>query len=239
MARWAHLIVVFLALQATACCIDCPKPLAKCGVAVDTTSYATHVETERFIDDSLLSFATANCGWMGFAAISGRSQGTSCQRPALELVANEQENPNSSPRRADQVRRFKLGNVNPSAQWLRTCHDGSPGSDILGSLRALADTMQAGPKGLAGSQIVIYSDLMNNVEPLRLDQGDYSQAGARAAKVRDLRAANQLPVFRDKPTITVRGFNLLVGRDPSRAPQVKLMWLDIFAASGAGEVTFP
>ncbi|MBO3747403.1 hypothetical protein J5X84_15100 [Streptosporangiaceae bacterium NEAU-GS5] len=232
-------MAVSLALQAAGCCFDCPQTLAKCGTAVDTTSFATHEETKRFIDESLVPFATQSCDWMGFAAITGRSQGTSCQRPPVALVPTKLENPNSSPRRAEQIRRLRLGQLNASAQWLRACHDGSTGSDILGSLRALADTMQAGPQRLAGSHIVIYSDLMNNVDPLRLDKGDYSKADVRAAKVRDLRAANQLPVFRDKPTITVRGFNLLVGRDPSRAPQIKLMWLDVLAASGAGEVSFP
>lgn len=231
---WAG-VGVALAVAGLAGCGE-PPPPRNCGVVVDTTRYARYEIAKEMLQQRVVPFARG-CTWAAFAAITGGSESTSCRRPSLHLVATEQENPNGNPRVAEEIREGRIGEVAKHALWLlEECEDRGRNSDVIGGLRVIAGNLGAAPDRGAPSEIIVFSDLMNNVGELRLQRGDYASPAAREAKVRSLREKNLLPVLRGRPKITVYGFNLLSEKDPDLVPQLEQMWLAIFAASGAGEV---
>ncbi|MFG1614686.1 hypothetical protein ACGFI3_18130 [Nonomuraea wenchangensis] len=228
---------VALVVSASACGGEPAEPRDNCGVVVDTTRYADYPTAKELIDQHLVAFGKT-CGWAAFAAVTGNSVGTPCQRPSLRLVATADENPKDNPRVARLVRERRLGEFYQHAVSLLTkCEDPASGSDVLGGLRVIGQRLRDAPDRTAPSKIIIFSDLMNNKGALPLQKGGMASAGVREAKVRELRDAGLLPELAGRPTITVHGFNLLSEKEGDRVSQLEQVWRAIFAAAGAGQVS--
>ncbi|MFC5824740.1 hypothetical protein [Nonomuraea insulae] len=226
-----------IVMSVSAGCEDPPAPRANCGVVVDTTKYAKYPTAKELIDQHLVAFGRT-CSWAGFAAITGNSVGTPCQRPSLGLLATGEENPKDNPRVAQQIRERRLGEFYRHASYLlEKCEDPTPDSDVLGGLRVIGERLRGAPDRTAPVKIIIFSDLMNNKGALQLQKGSFASARVRAAKVRKLLDAGLLPMLAGKPTITVHGFNLLSETEGPRVTQLEQVWRAIFAAGGAGQVS--
>ncbi|MFI7613910.1 hypothetical protein ACIBP6_22035 [Nonomuraea terrae] len=206
---------------------------AVCGVIVDSTSYADPATSRNDVTSKLPAF-TRGCDWIGFAAVTGSSESSTCRQDPVPIAATPAENPNDNPVVEERVREHRISQVLPRAVQLFDCPTEGEGSDVLGALRYLAKQLTAQRRPDMPHQIVVFSDLINNRGDLDVNRLDLTE-DARRQKIQQLREARLLPDMTGY-TVTVHGF--LRGRtaSPDRFPQLEAFWREAFEAAGAGTV---
>ncbi|WP_113703236.1 VWA domain-containing protein [Nonomuraea lactucae] len=242
--RLLALITTMILVPVSACAGDpggvptkAEESPANCGVVVDSTAFTKYEAAKDLVRQNLARFAQG-CGWVSFALITGRSEGTPCQKPSFGLTATEEDNPNHNPRVAEDFRQQRLASVVRFAlELLARCEaDRSRGSDVLGAFRVISRKLAGAPDRRAKGRIIVFSDMFNNVGLLDLRDGDYSTPDSRRAKVEQLRENNLLPALTGS-SVRIYGFNLESEIKADRVPQLEQLWRDILGASGAGEIT--
>ncbi|MGW0806685.1 hypothetical protein [Nonomuraea sp. NPDC002799] len=206
---------------------------AVCGVIVDSTSYADPATSRTDVTSKLPSFAQG-CDWMGFAAVTGSSESSTCRQDPVSLAATRAENPNGNPVVEERVRAHRTTEVLPRAVKLFDCPAEGQGSDVLGALRYLVKQLGAQRQPDKAHQMIVFSDLINNRGDLDIDQVDLSE-GARRRKIQELRDARLLPDLTGY-TVVVHGFLRAKGSSPDRFPLLEAFWRESFEAAGAATV---
>ncbi|MEV0591129.1 hypothetical protein [Nonomuraea cavernae] len=100
-------------------------------MVVDSTSYADPATSRNDVTSKLPDFAQG-CDWIGFAAVTGSSESSSCRQDAVAIAATRAENPNDNPVIEERVRSHRLTEVLPRAVKLFDCPAEGEGSDVLG-----------------------------------------------------------------------------------------------------------
>ncbi|NUP03814.1 MAG: VWA domain-containing protein [Nonomuraea sp.] len=224
----AALGVLLLVAGLTAACGTSPGPV--CGVVVDSTSYADPVTSRRDVDSKLPEFAKG-CDWIGFAAVTGSSESSTCREDPVPIAATRVENPNDNPVVEDRVRAHRVTEVLPRAAKLFDCPAEGKGSDVLGALRYVVKQLSALRQPDRAHQVIVFSDLINNRGDLDVDKLDLSEA-ARAQKIKELREARLLPDLTGY-AVVVHGFLRAKKSDPDRFPLLESFWKEAFEAAGA------
>ncbi|MEV0382562.1 hypothetical protein [Nonomuraea sp. NPDC050643] len=204
-----------------------------CGVIVDSTSYADPATSRNDVTSKLPAFAQG-CDWIGFAAVTGSSESSTCRQDPLPIAATQAENPNANPVVEDRVRKHRITEVVPRAVNLFGCPTEGEGSDVLGALRYLVKQLTAQRQPDKAHQIIVFSDLINNRGDLNINKLDLSE-GARQQKIKELRDARLLPDLTGY-TVAVHGFLREKTSSPDRFPQLEGFWKEAFEAAGASTV---
>src|SRR5437868_3670566 len=203
---------------------------AVCGVVVDSTTYAKPATSRSDVSSKLPPFADG-CDWIGFAAVTGASEGSSCRVDPVAIAATKQENPNDNPVVEDRIRKFRVTEALPRAVKLFDCPREGAGSDVLGALRYLVKQMTAVRTPDRPHRLLVFSDLINNQGLLDISRLDLSE-NARARKIQELRAAHLLPDLTAYP-LTVCRFLRQKTSAPDRFPLLESFWREALEASGA------
>ncbi|WP_155335372.1 hypothetical protein [Acrocarpospora corrugata] len=227
-----------LLLTMTACDPDEFKPA--CGLVVDVTGFRKVPAATKLLEGNVTKFVE-RCDGLAFAAATGRSVGSPCQAVnPVTFPASERENPNGNPLLEKRAREAHIREAITAAGNLLKCEEPqAKGSDVLGALQLIGDRVR-NLSGLPGPyQVMIFSDLMNNVDPLDLSKGDYSEESFRKSTIDKLRIGKHLPNFSDT-VVEVHGFNLTSEKNPARVAQLQQLWTELLIASGvpADQVRF-
>lgn len=206
---------------------------AVCGVIVDSTSYAAPATSRTDVTSKLPPFAQG-CDWVGFAAVTGSSESSTCRQDPVPLAATQAENPNDNPVVEDRVREHRVAEVLPRALKLFDCPAEGQGSDVLGALRYLVKQLGAQRQPDKAHQIIVFSDLINNRGDLNINQLDLSE-GARKQKIQELRDARLLPDLTGY-AVVVHGFLREKTSSPDRFPLLEGFWREAFEAAGTASV---
>ncbi|MEO3808198.1 hypothetical protein ABGB17_04280 [Sphaerisporangium sp. B11E5] len=218
------------------CTTGCGKPAtvptkAMCGVVIDITGFRRYPEAEQYVNQRLRNFLKG-CDWLGYAAITGASEGSPCGSAPVPLFVLPEENPNDNSVIEKTVRNAHLSEAVSRTKSLLACtKDDARGSDVLGGLRVISGQFDGSPAPDGERRVVVFSDMMSNVGSLDLEKCDYNDEAARTAKVEELKEKNLLPRL-DDASVDIYGFNLLSERRPDCVPPLKLLWTAIFAAAG-------
>ncbi|MEU8251128.1 hypothetical protein [Nonomuraea sp. NPDC048916] len=204
-----------------------------CGVVVDSTSYADPATSRNDVTSKLPDFAQG-CDWIGFAAVTGSSESSSCRQDAVAIAATRAENPNDNPVVEGRVRSHRITEVLPRAVKLFDCPAEGEGSDVLGALRYVVKQMAARRQPDRPHEIIVFSDLINNRGELNVNRLDLGEAG-RKQKVRQLREARLLPDLTGYGVV-VHGFLREKTSSPDRFPLLESFWREAFEAAGATSV---
>ncbi|MET7330025.1 vWA domain-containing protein [Nonomuraea sp. NPDC005650] len=206
---------------------------AVCGVVVDSTSYADPAASRNDVTSKLPAFAQG-CDWIGFAAVTGSSESSTCRQDPVPIAATRAENPNDNPVVEERVRAHRITEVVPRAVKLFDCPEEGEGSDVLGALRYVVKQLGAQRQPDRPHQIIVFSDLINNRGDLNINKLDLSE-GARKQKIKELRDARLLPDLTGC-TVVVHGFLREKTSNPDRFPLLESFWREAFEASGASAV---
>ncbi|MFC6086300.1 hypothetical protein [Sphaerisporangium aureirubrum] len=228
---WA-LTALLVLLPCAGCGGGAPAPeKAMCGAVIDITGFRQYPEAEQFVDQRLRNFLKG-CDWLGYAAITGSSEGSPCHSAPVPLFVLPEENPNDNAVIEKTVRTAHLAEAITRTKNLLGCErDDARGSDVLGGLRAIGAQLDGSPAPDGERRIVVFSDMMSNIGALDLSECDYTDQKARAAKVEELKQKDLLPRL-EGATVVIYGFNLLSERRPDCVPPLKLLWRAIFSAAG-------
>lgn len=229
---WVLTTVLLLLPCAAGCTGGADGPTkAMCGAVIDITGFRGYPEAERYVDQRLRNFLKG-CDWVGYAAITGNSEGSPCGSAPVPLFVLPEENPNDNPVIEKTVRKAHLAEAISRTKNLLTCtKDDARGSDVLGGLRVIGGQFDGSPAPDGERRVVVFSDMMSNVGVLDLETCAFDDESARKAKVDELKQKNLLPRL-DDVSVDVYGFNLLSERRPDCVPPLKLLWTAIFAAAG-------
>lgn len=203
---------------------------AVCGAVVDSTSYADPATSRGDVASKLPPFAQG-CDWIGFAAVTGSSESSSCRQDPVAVAASARENPNGNPVVEDRVRAHRITEVLPRAVKLFDCPAEGSGSDVLGALRYLVKQMSAQRQPGKAHRMIVFSDLINNRGELDIGTLDLGDA-ARQRKIKELRDARLLPDMAGYEVV-VYGFLREKTSSPDRFPLLESFWREAFEASGA------
>ncbi|MGN9837918.1 hypothetical protein ACTMTI_07340 [Nonomuraea sp. H19] len=206
---------------------------AVCGVIVDSTSYADPATSRNDVTSKLPPFAQG-CDWIGFAAVTGSSESSTCRQDPVPIAATQAENPNDNPVVEDRVRAHRIKEVLPRALTLFDCPADGEGSDVLGALRYLVKQLSAQRQADKAHQIMVFSDLINNRGDLNINKLDLSE-GAREQKIKQLRDARLLPDMTGY-SVVVHGFLREKTSSPDRFPLLEGFWREAFESAGATTV---
>ncbi|MFI6294415.1 hypothetical protein ACIBEJ_22685 [Nonomuraea sp. NPDC050790] len=220
-------VVVLVGAGVSGCGADAR---ALCGTIVDSTSYAEPATSRNDVSAKLPEF-TGGCDWMGFAAVTGASESSTCRETPVRIAATQRENPNDNPVVDERIRKHRLGQVLPKALKLFDCPEEGKGSDVIGALRYLAKQMTAQRSPDSAHRIAVFSDLINNRGDLDVNKLDLSDAG-RKRKIEELRQARLLPDLTGYEVV-VHGFLRAKTSNPDRFPLLEAFWREAFEASGA------
>ena len=204
-----------------------------CGVIVDSTSYADPATSRTDVTSKLPAFAQ-NCDWVGFAAVTGSSESSTCRQDPVPIAATQAENPNANPVVEERVRKHRITEVVPRAVKLFDCPAEGEGSDVLGALRYVVKQLSAQRRPDQAHQVLVFSDLINNRGDLNINKLDLSE-GARERKIEELRTARLLPDMTGY-AVVVHGFLREKTSSPDRFPQLEGFWREAFEAAGATTV---
>lgn len=229
---WVLTTVLLLLPCAAGCGRAEAKPTkAMCGAVIDITGFRGYPEAERYVDQRLRNFLKG-CDWLGFAAITGNSEGSPCGSAPVPLFVLPEENPNDNPVIEKTVRNAHLAEAISRTKSLLTCtKDDARGSDVLGGLRVIGGQFDGSPAPDGERRVVVFSDMMSNIGALDLETCAFDDESARKAKVDELKEKDLLPRL-DDVSVDIYGFNLLSERRPDCVPPLKLLWTAIFAAAG-------
>ncbi|MER5998663.1 vWA domain-containing protein [Nonomuraea angiospora] len=227
----AVLGVILLVAATVAACGTEAK--AVCGVIVDSTSYADPATSRNDVTSKLPAFAQG-CDWIGFAAVTGSSESSTCRQDPVSIAATQAENPNDNPVVEDRVRAHRITEVVPRAVKLFDCPAEGEGSDVLGALRYVAKQLGAQRQPDKPHRLIVFSDLINNRGDLNINKLDPSE-GARKQKIKELRDARLLPDLTGY-SVVVHGFLREKTSSPDRFPLLEGFWREAFEASGASTV---
>lgn len=203
---------------------------AVCGAVVDSTSYADPATSRSDVGSKLPPFAQG-CDWIGFAAVTGSSESSSCRQEPVAIAASARENPNDNPVVEDRVRAHRSTEVLPRAVKLFDCPTEGSGSDVLGALRYVVKQMSAQRQPGKAHRIIVFSDLINNRGELDIGTLDLADA-ARQRKIKELRDARLLPDMAGYEVV-VHGFLREKTSSPDRFPLLEAFWKEAFEAAGA------
>lgn len=203
---------------------------AVCGVVVDSTTYAEPAASRADVTSKLPEFARG-CDWIGFAAVTGASEGSSCREDPVAIAATREENPNDNPVVEERVREHKIKQVVPKAVRLFDCPAEGEGSDVLGALRYVVKQMTARRQPDREHRLIVFSDLSNNRGELNINQLDLAEE-ARRRKAEELRKSGLLPDMSGY-AVTVHGFLRERTANPDRFPLLEAFWSEAFQAAGA------
>ncbi|MFG1943721.1 vWA domain-containing protein [Nonomuraea sp. NPDC048826] len=203
---------------------------AVCGVVVDSTTYAEPATSRADVTSKLPEFVQG-CDWVGFAAVTGASESSSCREDPVTVAAGRAENPNDNPVVEERVRAHRTKEVVPRAVRLFDCPTEGEGSDVLGALRYAVKQMTARRLPDREHRLIVFSDLSNNRGELNINRLDLAEE-ARKRKVEELRRAGLLPGM-DGYAVTVHGFLRERTSDPDRFPSLEAFWREAFEAAGA------
>ncbi|MEV0623341.1 hypothetical protein AB0I81_59195 [Nonomuraea sp. NPDC050404] len=206
---------------------------AVCGVIVDSTSYADPATSRTDVTSKLPAFAR-ECDWIGFAAVTGSSESSTCRQDPVPIAATRAENPNDNPVVEERVREHRGTEVLPRAVKLFDCPPEGEGSDVLGALRYLVKQLSAQRQPDKAHQIIVFSDLINNRGELDINRLDLAES-AQQQKIKELRDARLLPDLTGYAVI-VHGFLREKTSNPDRFPLLESFWREAFEASGASPV---
>ncbi|MDA0647096.1 vWA domain-containing protein [Nonomuraea ferruginea] len=202
---------------------------AVCGVVVDSTSYAEPATSREDVTSKLPEFAQG-CDWVGFAAVTGASESSSCREDPVTVAATRAENPNDNPVVEERVRTHRIKEVVPRAVRLFDCPAEGEGSDVLGALRYMVKQMTARRQPDKEHRLIVFSDLSNNRGELNINRLELGEA-ARKRKVEELRRAGLLPGMGGY-AVTVHGFLRERTANPDRFPLLEAFWAEAFEAAG-------
>jgi hypothetical protein len=185
------------------------------------------------VESKLPEFAKG-CDWVGFAAVTGSSESSTCRVDPVPIAATRVENPNYNPVVEDRVRAHRVTEVLPRAVKLFDCPAEGKGSDVLGALRYVVKQLNALRQPDRQHQVLVFSDLINNRGDLDVNKLDLGEA-ARARKIEELRDARLLPDLTGY-AVVVHGFLRAKKSDPDRFPLLESFWREAFEAAGASSV---
>ncbi|WP_219462346.1 hypothetical protein [Nonomuraea rhizosphaerae] len=223
-------VLLLLAGGLTACGTE---SRAVCGVVVDSTSYADPATSRGDVTSKLPAFAQG-CDWIGFAAVTGSSESSTCRQDPVAVAATKAENPNENPVVEERIRSHRITEVLPRAAKLFDCPSEGEGSDVLGALRYLVKQMAAQRQPDKAHQIIVFSDLINNRGELNINKLDLSEA-ARKQKAEQLRKEQLMPDLSGYGVV-VHGFLREKTASPDRFPLLEAFWKETFEAAGAAPV---
>ncbi|MFD1937241.1 MULTISPECIES: hypothetical protein [Nonomuraea] len=230
--RWvAGLVTVGLVGAGVAGCGT--EARAVCGVIVDSTSYADPAASRTDVTSKLPAFVDG-CDWVGFAAVTGSSESSTCREDPVAVAASARENPNDNPVVEERIRKHRLTQVLPRAAELFDCPAEGEGSDVLGSFRYVVKQMGARRQPDVTHRIIVFSDLINNRGDLNVNKLDLGDA-ARKQKIKELRDARLLPDLTGYE-VAVHGFLRKKGSDPDRFPLLESFWREALESAGAVSV---
>ncbi|GAA2358450.1 hypothetical protein GCM10010404_09410 [Nonomuraea africana] len=206
---------------------------AVCGVVVDSTSYADPAASRTDLTSKLPGFVDG-CDWVGFAAVTGASESSTCREDPVAVAATDRENPNDNPVVEERVRRHRLTQVLPRAGKLFDCPTEGEGSDVLGALRYVVKQMDARRQPDQAHRVIVFSDLINNRGELHVNKLDLSEV-ARQRKIKELRDSRLLPDLTGYEVV-VHGFLRKKGSNPDRFPLLESFWTEALESAGAVSV---
>ncbi|MEU4542974.1 hypothetical protein [Nonomuraea dietziae] len=230
--RWTAAITV-VGLLSTGVAACGTESRAVCGVIVDSTSYADPAASRTDLTSKLPGFVDG-CDWVGFAAVTGASESSTCREDPVAVAATERENPNDNPVVEERIRKHRLTQVLPRASKLFDCPSEGEGSDVLGALRYLVKQMNAQRQPGLAHRVIVFSDLINNRGDLNVNKLDLSEA-ARQAKAKELRESRLLPDLTGYDVV-VHGFLRKKGSNPDRFPLLESFWTEALETAGATSV---
>ncbi|MEV4564250.1 vWA domain-containing protein [Nonomuraea sp. NPDC049419] len=209
------------------------EPRAVCGAIVDSTTYADPATSRNDVTSKLPAFA-GGCDWIGFAAVTGSSESSTCRQDPVSLAATRAENPNDNPVVEERVRQHRMREVLPRAVALFDCPAEGDGSDVLGALRYLVKQLDARRQPDRPHQVIVFSDLIDNRGELDVNRLDLSEEGRRQ-KIKELRDSRLLPDMSGY-SVVVHGFLRAKTSSPDRFPLLEGFWRESFEAAGVTTV---
>ncbi|YCK41210.1 hypothetical protein ACNF49_46280 [Actinomadura sp. ATCC 39365] len=224
------MVLALVAGLVSGCGTD-PGPV--CGAVVDSTGYADPVTSRNDVGSELPEFAKG-CDWIGFAAVTGSSESSTCRADPAPIAAARTENPDGDPVVEDRVRARRITQVLPRAVELLDCPKEGRGSDVLGALRYAVKQLSALRQPDRGHRLIVFSDLVNNHGDLDVGKLDLSEA-ARGRKIEELRHARLLPDLSGY-AVVVHGFLRGKKSAPDRFPLLESFWREAFEAAGTSSV---
>ncbi|MEU7897603.1 hypothetical protein AB0B45_32690 [Nonomuraea sp. NPDC049152] len=200
---------------------------------MDSTSYADPAASRTDVSSKLPAFVDG-CDWVGFAAVTGSSESSTCREDPVAVAASARENPNDNPVVEERIREHRVTQVQPRAAKLFDCPAEGEGSDVLGSLRYVVKQMGARRQPDKAHRIIVFSDLINNRGDLNVNKLDLGEA-ARKQKIKELRDARLLPDLTGYE-VAVHGFLRKKGSNPDRFPLLESFWTEALESAGAVSV---
>ncbi|MEU3986026.1 hypothetical protein AB0F77_39220 [Streptomyces sp. NPDC026672] len=208
-----------------------------CGLVVDGsgsgTSDDTGIDVKKKLQETLIPFLDdRNCSSLAYAPVTASSWTSSCRRSPVDLDPR----PRTSTDDREVLRqRARNTAINASVEML-DCARGQNGSDVLGALGRIAQTLRETQDGAADhASVLAVSDFDQADREFRLSREPLTTKAERTRAVNKLLAGRELPALRGMDLYTV-GYGKNPTREPSTYEGFDQFWTDILTTRAKAHV---
>ncbi|MCL6671554.1 hypothetical protein [Streptomyces panaciradicis] len=208
-----------------------------CGLVVDGsgsgTSDHTGIDVKKKLQETLIPFLDQRgCSSLAYAPVTASSWTSSCRHSPIDLDPK----PKSSTTDPEVLRqRARIAAVNTSVEML-DCARGQNGSDVLGALGRIAQTLRETQGSAANdASILAVSDFEQWDREFHISREPLSTAAERTRAVNKLLAGREVPALRGMDLYTV-GYGKNPTRKPSSYQGFDQFWTDILTTRAKAHV---
>ncbi|MFE4546098.1 MULTISPECIES: hypothetical protein [unclassified Streptomyces] len=208
-----------------------------CGVVVDGsgsgTSDTTGVDVKKKLQQTLVPFLDdRHCSSLAYAPVTVSSWTSSCRHSPVDLNPKPVSD-TSDPEVLRQ--RARITAINAAAEML-DCARGQNGSDVLGALARIAQSLRENHGTAAdGAAVLAVSDFEQADPEFRISKESLTTASERTKAVKKLLNGRKLPALRGMDLYTV-GYGKSPTRKPSTYEGFDQFWTDILTTRAKAHV---
>ncbi|GHH32401.1 hypothetical protein GCM10018775_01940 [Streptomyces umbrinus] len=210
---------------------------ASCGLVVDGsgsgTSDDTGVDVKKKLQETLLPFLDEHhCSSLAYAPVTASSWNSSCRHSPVDLDPE----PRTSTEDRDVLRQRARNGAAAASIEMLNCAREQNGSDVLGALGRIAQTLRETRDDTGGDMVVLaVSDFEQTDPEFRISKEPLTTKAERTKAVDKLLTGRKLPALKGMDLYTV-GYGKNPTRKPSTYEGFDQFWTDILTTRAKAHV---